>query len=979
MSVLLLPSYSSSSPSAAAASSSTHTMTTSILLRPPSCPHSATPSPAPSSNELSSSSSGSSTSGSYLELHRSTSIPSTRRIRFAPLPDPRRDDDLSTDNTSPTHHPQTDPKTASQSEPSTDLLEPGLVSLSPSISPESSLSSAQSTHTIRPSQNQSSPYYKPSSAPTKSRSLLRPLSFLRRSRLPSPPRSPISQSASLPASRNTSPASLARASTSVPSSPVTRTSILPRLSAEDVLTLGTISFFRSRSGLPVVIALKDPLPLLPNTCKTATHSIVHPLLAQALKRRASSSALTPGAGGGRHVLSSQMLGSSGGGRSGAASAPPAMKSSPLAPPKQHVKMLNGRIYGAKRYAAQTLANPFANVREEPEFVEWGYGGMGSVDASAGLGSNMWRGLQRGERGGALLTGSSFDPSSSSSLPGKEVRPTATSEENQDVTVGGGRGSGAHVRTTAARRRIMSNHVPESQMGSVGAGGADEEDGSGMGWVKKRRAEKDAKARLEREAREREEAQKEKRKSGDSGMDASMSTSTMSTSTTLTTSASDVTTPGTSPLTSRSTSVTDLNLASSVARSASSSSLTATPLYVPSPPATDEQSPTPVPTAPAAYPTPTLKDEHHVLRAVRLSPHLAVSHTHSHSNVHVHGHEPSLSLSQVRRDDDAGEVEGDAPLSPVDTVETTSSSSSSEEVRAKRDSDEDGEQYDEEDEDESQASHHLFCHKTGSDVYAHDTGDCEEDGAGSWRRESQSARGGAITAPTSAGVSLHVACSGEDCWGEWRVVPCGAALLALRCTFCPALHLRSPRLANEGFVGGRQPSSDNVQCTIQHRYAVLVVHSSDKYSSIPKRVDLALLYHPHHTTTATTDYFIHPSFLLIIPVCLPLPIPVPGVLLLALAGSIYRRVRSGVMLNLGCCVVLVKYAGFLALSESLVLDLGCDSPSLTFSLYLTSSRLDYRLHALRTSPSLCPRLFQPTLRLPLHTYLIDGLHTRPLVP
>ena len=39
-------------------------------------------------------------------------------------------------------------------------------------------------------------------------------------------------------------------------------------------------------------------------------------------------------------------------------------------------LLNGRVYGQKRYGYQPK-NPFANVHDEPEFVEWGHGGMGS--------------------------------------------------------------------------------------------------------------------------------------------------------------------------------------------------------------------------------------------------------------------------------------------------------------------------------------------------------------------------------------------------------------------------------------------------------------------------------------------------------------------------------------------------------------------------------------------------------------------------
>ncbi|KAG1790553.1 uncharacterized protein HD556DRAFT_1446078 [Suillus plorans] len=56
--------------------------------------------------------------------------------------------------------------------------------------------------------------------------------------------------------------------------------------------------------------------------------------------------------------------------------------SPSTRPKVHTSgmhMLNGRIYGSKR---RPLTNLFANVRDEPEFVEWGYGGMGSISCSS---------------------------------------------------------------------------------------------------------------------------------------------------------------------------------------------------------------------------------------------------------------------------------------------------------------------------------------------------------------------------------------------------------------------------------------------------------------------------------------------------------------------------------------------------------------------------------------------------------------------
>ncbi|KAK0502710.1 hypothetical protein EDD18DRAFT_1134656 [Armillaria luteobubalina] len=56
------------------------------------------------------------------------------------------------------------------------------------------------------------------------------------------------------------------------------------------------------------------------------------------------------------------------------------------------RMLNGRVYGQKK--AQRERNLFANAPDpEPEFVEWGYGGMGSVKSSREAGGKMWGKLQ----------------------------------------------------------------------------------------------------------------------------------------------------------------------------------------------------------------------------------------------------------------------------------------------------------------------------------------------------------------------------------------------------------------------------------------------------------------------------------------------------------------------------------------------------------------------------------------------------------
>ncbi|KAJ3762617.1 hypothetical protein EV360DRAFT_66937 [Lentinula raphanica] len=135
--------------------------------------------------------------------------------------------------------------------------------------------------------------------------------------------------------------------------------------------------------------------------------------------------------------------------------------------KKGTRMLNGRVYGAKRGSVSgSQANPFANAKDDPdpEFVEWGYGGMGSVkNVQDGVGGTVW--------GRVLSNGTS----------------------------------------------VMDSGCPEKQANTgrtLQNGGArdDEDDGSGMGWVRKRReqrakeaAEKAEKERQEREAQEKAKA------------------------------------------------------------------------------------------------------------------------------------------------------------------------------------------------------------------------------------------------------------------------------------------------------------------------------------------------------------------------------------------------------------------------------------------------------------------------------------------
>lgn len=320
-----------------------------------------------------------------------------------------------------------------------------------------------------------------------------------------------------------------------------------------------------------------------------------------------------------------------------------------------------------------------------------------MHASAGIANDIWKGLQGSARGGALHAGSSPGSPSVSTHPATRA-----------VITSGDRDSGAHAISPIARRK-MSDNVPECGMGNVVAGGElgdddDDDGGSGMGWVKKRRAEREAKARLEQEAKELEKREQEGITSGAS-MDASIYASTASTTTSLTACTSvastRLTTPTTSPLPSRSPSVADLKLISS-AFLESRDPHVALPCI-----ATGQQSSKSDPSP--AHPAPTSKDEHghHVLTAVRLFPSVSnPSHKHNHSI--THGRTPSLSrtLSQIGKGTD-DEGAGQVPLlSPVDTEETTASTDSfgedEEEEEPNRGFNEEEEQDDADDEDDEEA-------------------------------------------------------------------------------------------------------------------------------------------------------------------------------------------------------------------------------------------------------------------------------------
>lgn len=127
-------------------------------------------------------------------------------------------------------------------------------------------------------------------------------------------------------------------------------------------------------------------------------------------------------------------------------------------------MLNGRIYGAKRQN-RISENPFANARdEEPEFVEWGYGGMGSVKGarSAGVVGNNGPGAVNWER---LLGGSAV---------------SGQAQTGWAVPGGGRGGAAARVKKGEAEKERRSGESARTEDED------EDDDGSGLAWVKRRR-------------------------------------------------------------------------------------------------------------------------------------------------------------------------------------------------------------------------------------------------------------------------------------------------------------------------------------------------------------------------------------------------------------------------------------------------------------------------------------------------------------
>lgn len=199
----------------------------------------------------------------------------------------------------------------------------------------------------------------------------------------------------------------------------------------------------------------------PRTSKRWAAKILKPLLPRKARSSLDDGNLSPFSSGlglprsssrdSTHSFSSIASGhSSKGSRRPYAANSPLKPNIPLGPPLSHStsgqRMLNGRVYGAPRDPSPGRAG---RSFEEPKFVEWGYGGMGSV-------------------------------------------------QNQTLAKGGAAADWGKLQSNA--RTIASGDADAETT----AAAEDEDDGSGMAWVRRRRAQKE-KERLEKERQEREAA------------------------------------------------------------------------------------------------------------------------------------------------------------------------------------------------------------------------------------------------------------------------------------------------------------------------------------------------------------------------------------------------------------------------------------------------------------------------------------------
>lgn len=355
--------------------------------------------------------------------------PNGRRIRFAPLPDPRRAVLITDDGDELPLPPGSDddddePNMITHSRRESDAENPHVVY---SHAPDcfvyangSFLTSGapDSRCTCRPAITTTSP------SPTH-----QTFSTTSLTSAPSSPTQKRSHSPYRP-DANTSNTSISTAHTSR-TKKLFKPFLLPKLSHEDSGNLSSLGLFRTSS-------------------KESTHSNASTSSNWSMSLSRWTSDLSGSHPGRRGSFSSNKSAPGKGSNKAKANSAPSS-------PRKTTRMLNGRVYGAPRHPNHLKPGPFqhqnknafANVRDEAEFVEWGYGGAGSV-RNSGVGGK-WSKLQSGDR----------------------------------VVVG--------------------KH--DEERGRTGAPAEDEDDGSGMSWARKRREARE-KAKKEQEERERQQKAEE---------------------------------------------------------------------------------------------------------------------------------------------------------------------------------------------------------------------------------------------------------------------------------------------------------------------------------------------------------------------------------------------------------------------------------------------------------------------------------------
>ncbi|GLB35475.1 hypothetical protein LshimejAT787_0210400 [Lyophyllum shimeji] len=387
-----------------------------------------------------SSSTASSSASSVSSIHG-------RRIRFAPLPDPRALDDDVDDDT-------IDHDDALHAAVSTCLPDSKPCSLSSSPSSDASDHVPASSKPITQQLLSHSPItHTPSWPKPKTMNLLRPFPFTK------------SKSTSSSASSHslTPTQSLDSAGSPTPTNATPHPASFSRknFSTEEILTLGTINLFRTSSKRKDTSASTDSSSGWGFGLTRWSSAGSYTKSSVPLTRTQSAQSYTPS------ISSKLKFGSLRSSKddkprprpssvisvqSAPSSTATAVKPSSLPTGRKGIRMLNGRVYGAAKRQRDPNANPFANARDdEPEFVEWGYGGMGSV------------------RGG----------------------------RHAGVT---GDGKGTRWERLQSDATFMGTGVKKG----VGGADVDEDDGSGMGWVRKRKEQR------ERERKEREEKEKAER-------------------------------------------------------------------------------------------------------------------------------------------------------------------------------------------------------------------------------------------------------------------------------------------------------------------------------------------------------------------------------------------------------------------------------------------------------------------------------------